>query len=74
MHTVAGMLINLTYIKVKLLVFLLLLACCLDQALFQIMVNWVCDYSFQNFTAAWVPGVTCVCLTTQHVCFCFIDF
>ena len=54
MHMIASMLINLTYIKVKLLVFLFLLVCCSDQALFQFMVNRVCKYSFPNFSPAWI--------------------
>jgi len=51
---IAGMLVNVTYVTVEILVFLLLLACCSDQALFQILVNWVCKYSFPDFTPAWI--------------------
>ena len=54
MHMAAGMLINMTYVKVKLLVFLLLLACCSDQATLQILVNWICKYSFPNFAPVWI--------------------
>ena len=66
MHMAAGMLINVTYVKMKLVVFLLLLACCSDQATFQISVIRICEYGFPNFIPAWI----CANEVFERILFC----